>query len=121
MVVVAVTGPGAAVDLANVLPFERELEHVVRVPSTYAAVLASGSSHSLFVDSMEETLVPMPQEEKSTSCTTTVVPLDSKLITPVDPSHVLYASLALILDACYRESDNPLLPQLLQKIDDLLY
>jgi hypothetical protein len=107
-------------DLAKALPFERELEHVVLVPSTYAAVLASGSSHSLFLDSIEETLVPMPQVEKSTSCTTTVVPLDSKLIAPVDPSHVLYASLALILDACYRESNNPLLPELLQKVNDLL-
>jgi hypothetical protein len=123
---VVAVGSGAAMDLAKALPYlggEKGLEHIILVPSTYAAVLASGSSHSLFLDSVEETLVPIPKDDETTTttnCTTTIAPLDSKYIAPVDSSHVLYASLALILDACYRKSDNPHLPGLLQKVSDLL-
>jgi hypothetical protein len=100
------------------------LEHIILDPSTYAVVLASSSSHSLFLDPVEETLVPIPKDDKTTTnncTTTTIVPLDSKYIAPIDnSSHVLYASLALILDACYRKSDNLHLPQLLQTVSDLL-
>jgi hypothetical protein len=120
-------GLGAAMDLAKALHHGEKglsLEHIILDPSTYAVVLASSSSHSLFLDPVEETLVPIPKDDKTTTnncTTTTIVPLDSKYIAPIDnSSHVLYASLALILDACYRKSDNPHLPQLLQTVSDLL-
>lgn len=118
---VVAVGSGAAMDLAKALPFEKEMDHLILVPSTYAAVLASSSSHSLFLDSVEETLVPIPQDNNSrNNTTTTIASLDCKYIAPVDSSSVLYASLALILDACYRKSNNPLLPELLQKANSML-
>jgi hypothetical protein len=128
---VVAVGSGAAMDLAKAMPFERDLEHLILVPSTYAAVLASSSSHSLFLDPVEETLVPSPTiattdtstDTDTTKCTTTIVPLDVHLMAPVvedSSSHVLYASMAIILDACYRKSDHPLLPEMLTKVHDLL-
>jgi hypothetical protein len=124
---VVAVGSGAAMDLAKAMPFERDLEHLILVPSTYAAVLASSSSHSLFLDPVEETLVPSPTmataDTSTGTCTTTIVPLDVHLMAPVvedSSSHVLYASLAIVLDACYRKSDHPLLPEMLTKVHDLL-
>ena len=53
-----------SMDLAKALPLGRDgLEQIILIPSTYSAVLASSTSHSLFLDSAEETLVPLPSED----------------------------------------------------------
>ena len=120
---VVAVGSGAACDLGKALANEKELDNLILIPSTYAAVLASSASHSLFLDPDEETLVPLPKDNDTVGtsvCSTTIAPLDLKYIAPVDSSHVLFASLAILLDAVYRKSENPLLPELRKKLNGLL-
>lgn len=121
---IVAVGSGAAVDLAKALAVEKKdsLEHLILVPSTYASILAAGSTHSLLLDSVEETLVPLPAAggDMTRSCETTVVLLDSKYIAPVDHSHVVNASLAIILDACLRKSQHPLLNEMLTDMHHLI-
>eukprot|EP00980_Cylindrotheca_fusiformis_P012558 scaffold3084_cov144-Cylindrotheca_fusiformis.AAC.6 len=117
---VVAVGSGAAMDLSKALPFQKDLDHVILVPSTSAATMAASSTHSLFLDSVEETLVPFPRAVQESNCRTTVALLESSYIAPAESTHLLYASLALILDACYRKSSNPRLPEIVQGTLSLL-
>jgi hypothetical protein len=116
-------GSGAAIDLAKALSHEDDWDHVILVPATHAAVLACASSHSLFLDPIEEALIPLPKTETKTNATVdnkpptvpVVATLEEKLVAPMDQSSVVYASLAIALDAIYRQSHNPLALELFQK------
>jgi hypothetical protein len=118
---VVAVGSGAAVDLAKALSHEHDWDNVILVPATHAAVMACASSHSLFLDPIEEALIPLPTNintntSVNTNITNTVVAtLEEKLMAPVDTSHVVYASLAIALDAMYRQNHNPLALQVFQK------
>lgn len=117
---IVAVGSGAAMDLAKALAGDKKnaIEQLILVPSTYGAVIASGASHSLLLDTVEETLVPTPGEKPS--FTTVVAPLDLKhtATTGMDhsSSHVLYASLAIVLDAGLRKSHHPLLGDIVQEL-----
>jgi hypothetical protein len=115
-------GSGAAIDLAKALSHEDDWDQVLLVPATHAAVLACASSHSLFLDPIEEALIPLPRTnttvDKHKPMTVPVVAtLEEKLVAPMDDqSHVVvYASLAIALDAIYRQSHNPLALEVFQK------
>ncbi len=103
---IVAVGSGAAMDLAKALARDNkhEIEQVILVPSTYAAMVASGSSHSLLLDPTEETLVPSPGEQNRDMCPITVAPLELKYTAAdtIESSHALHASLAIVLDACLR-------------------
>lgn len=117
---VIAVGSGAAMDLSKVLPFHKDIEHVILVPSTSAAMFAASSSHALFLDRAEETLVPLPGAMQEPNCKITIAPLESNYVAPAESTHVLYASLALILDACYRKSSHPRLSEIVQNATSLL-
>lgn len=133
---VVAVGSGAAIDLAKALQAERSnsLEHVVLVPSTFGAVIASGSSHALFLDGIEETLVPMPKHQNDGNLTAasssvgdgiTVASLldGKKYMESADDLRdidLLYAVSAILLDACYRDSQDPNLPHVIDTAIDLL-
>jgi hypothetical protein len=110
-------GSGAAIDLAKALSHENDWDHVILVPATHAAVMACASTHSLFLDPIEEALIPLPRTNTTVDeKPMTVATLDEKLVAPIDnQSHVVYASLAIALDAIYRQSHNPLALELFQK------
>lgn len=119
-------GSGAAIDLAKALAQDKKdaIDQLILVPSTYASTIASGASHSLFLDSAEETLVPLPnrpgQAFGDNSCPTTVAPLDSKYTAPLDTLHVLFGTLAVALDCYLRQSPLPLLEDVTATLYDLL-
>jgi hypothetical protein len=133
---VVAVGSGAAIDLAKALHAERSnsLERVILVPSTFGAVIASGSSHALFLDGIEETLVPMPKHQNDGNQTslsdvgggiTVASLLDGKryMESATDDLRdidLLYGVSAILLDACYRDSQNPILPLLVDSAIDLL-
>ena len=110
-------GSGVAIDLAKALG--NEVEQVILIPSTYAGILASGTSNSLILDSVEEeTLVP---QASCSPDSLSVCPLDAdKYMAPIDPDVAINASLSIILDACYRESKHPLLERLLSQTQNML-
>ena len=119
---VVAVGSGAAMDLGKALG-HNNLENIILVPSTSAAILAASTSHSLFLDSAEETLVPVPTDTTTittTSTSTTILPLESRMIAPAETSHVLFACLSLVLDACNRRSKHPLLLETKEKVTKLL-
>lgn len=122
---VVAVGSGAAMDLGKALASAISLDQMILVPSTYGAVMASSSSHSLFLNPAEETLVPVPslnsEPQTSDASKKTIAPLDAKLIAPADNSYVLFASLVFLLDACHRKSDNPLLEETLLLIEKYLF
>jgi hypothetical protein len=109
---IVAVGSGTAVDLAKALAIESDWEQVIVVPTSYASMVAAGSSHSLFLDPIEEALVPIPSLDttKTTtgdtpfSGTITVAPLEKKLSAPVDKSHIVYASIAIAVDTIFRDS-----------------
>jgi hypothetical protein len=114
---IVAVGSGAAMDLAKVLAREKKdtIEQLILVPSTFGGVIASGASHSLLLDTVEETLVPSLGEQPS--CPTIVAPLDAKYTASMGhPSHVLYASLAIVLDAGLRKSYHPLVDGMVQDL-----
>ena len=87
---VAAVGSGSAMDLAKSMSLMGDL--ILLMPATPAAVLAAGSSHSLFYDLAEDTLIP-----KERQCHGTVALLHSK----TEPSLLqesMYACLAIALD-----------------------
>lgn len=128
-------GSGAALDLAKALHVKGNHHNkndddlgLILVPATPGAVLVSGTSRSLLLDSTEETLVPYPTTttNESTSSTTTTHKDASVVVLPMDVTHktdndaTLYAAIALILDACYRQSHHPQLSTMIQTATDLL-
>ena len=110
-------GSGAAIDLAKALSHEGDWDNVILVPATHAAVLGCATSHSLFLDPVEEALIPLPRTNTKINTTVPLVAtLEEKLVAPMDhQSHAVYASLAIALDAIYRQSHNPLALELFQK------
>lgn len=117
---VVAVGAGAAMDLSKILPYQRDIEHVILIPSTSAAMMAASTSHSLFLDGAEETLVALPAGKQESKFKTTIALLESNFIAPAQSTHVLYASLAFILDACYRKSANPRLSEIVRNTACLL-
>jgi hypothetical protein len=124
---VVCVGSGAAIDLGKAMVHSnKEIEHLILVPATHAAVLASSCSHSLFLDKVEEAIVILPTSSITMppTTTTTIAPLESKLVSSVDSSHMVYASMAIVLDSFYREGDNSvvavnhLLTKALTALDD---
>jgi Iron-containing alcohol dehydrogenase len=113
---IVAVGSGAAMDLAKALAAadkNHSMEQLLLVPSTNAAMMAAGSSHSLLLDSVEETLIPHP---KTVTCPTTVVPLDPRYTAELDSTVAVYAVVAIVLDAALRKSANPLLPELVSEL-----
>lgn len=107
------------------------------VPATYGAVLASGASHSLLLDSIEEKLVPFPKQKVSEevsvavdsgimdqSTTTFISPLDAtKYMEPRNrqlQSILLHAVATILLDTATQQATHPSLPSLLDTTVDLL-
>lgn len=117
---VVAVGAGAAMDLSKVLPYEKEIEHLMLVPSTSAAMLAASSSHSLFIDSVDETLIPSPTALGSNQTNTHIVSLEHSYVASAELSHVLYGTLAIVLDACYRRSTHALLSDAVQDLSEVL-
>jgi hypothetical protein len=116
---IVAVGSGAAMDLAKALARDEKaaIEQLILVPSTYGGAVASGTSHSLLLDTVEETLIPNPVGEHQPRCPTIVAPLDSKYTASIGPSsHVLYASLAIVFDAGLRKSGHPLLDGMVQDL-----
>lgn len=83
---VAAVGSGSAMDLAKSL----SLEELILMPATPAAVLTAGTSHSLFYDLAEDTLIPRERQRDGT-----VVLMHSKTD---NLQESLYACLAIALD-----------------------
>jgi Iron-containing alcohol dehydrogenase len=113
---IVAVGSGAAMDLAKALAAtdkNHSMEQLLLVPSTNAAMMAAGSSHSLLLDSVEETLIPHP---RLVTCPTTVVPLDPRYTADMDSTVAVYAVAAIVLDAALRKSSNPLLPELVSEL-----
>jgi hypothetical protein len=113
-------GSGAAMDLAKALAATAKndsIEQLILVPSTHAATIAAGTTHSLLLDSIEETLV---LNRSSITCPTTVAPLDPKYTAAMDVNHVVCVAVALILDACLRKSTNPHLEEMISKLHTLV-
>ena len=133
-------GSGAAMDLGKAVQTTLENDEksekktpLILVPTTFSGVLASGSSHSLFLDNEEETLVPFPQrhqaildtsDDGSNSSRATISTLEpEKYMEPMDATkfdQLLYAIAAILLDASLRESSHPSLPVLLQNTTNLI-
>ncbi len=133
-------GSGAAMDLGKAVQATLENDQksekktpLILVPTTFSGVLASGASHSLFLDNEEETLVPFPQshqaivdtvdgsDNSSHAIVSTLEP--EKYMEPIDATKVdelLYAVAAILLDASLRESSHPSLPMLLQNTTNLI-
>lgn len=88
---VAAVGSGSAMDLAKSLP----LEDLILMPVTPGAVLTAGSSHSLFYDFTEDTLLPRERQHKGT-----VALMHSK---SENLQESLYACLAIALDSVFQE------------------
>ena len=109
---IVAVGSGTAVDLAKAMASEAEWEQVILIPTSYASIVAAGSSHSLFIDPVEEALVPIPNLEMknhqdssaSYSGTMTVAPLEDKLSAPVDKYHIVYASIGITVDSIFRNT-----------------
>lgn len=117
---VVAVGGGAAIDLAKVLPHEKDIENLILVPSTSAAMMAANSSHSLFLDRAEETLIPSPTVLGSPQTSTNIISLEPSYVASAELSHVLYATLAITLDACYRKSSHEILPEIVQSLIEVL-
>lgn len=122
---IVAVGSGAAIDLAKALAQDKKesIDQLILVPATYSSTIASGATHSLFLDSVEETLVPIPTAAASDAvgaCPTTIAPLDSNYIAPLDASHVLYGTLAVALDAHLRQSPLPLLEDVTSNLHKLI-
>lgn len=133
-------GSGAAMDLGKAVQATLENDEksekktpLILVPTTFSGVLASGASHSLFLDNEEETLVPFPQshqaivdtgDENDSSSHATISTLEpEKYMEPMDATkfdQLLYAVAAILLDASLRESSHPSLPTLLQNTTNLI-
>lgn len=143
---IVAVGSGAAMDLAKSLIHTRDNTQspfkLILVPSTFCAVLASGMSHSLLLDTIEEQLVPLPREHVDWNTTiveqgdamtyhdtkswssTMVAPLDvHKYIEPLDEAQLntlLQAVAALLLDAAIQDASHPLLPPLIDSTLELI-
>lgn len=133
-------GSGAAMDLGKAVQTTLDNNKksdketpLILVPTTFGGVLASGASHSLFLDNEEETLVPFPQSHQAMEDTiddsnntgrATIATLEpGKYMEPMDATkfdELLYAVAAILLDASLRESSHPSLPMLLQNTTDLI-
>lgn len=109
-------------DLAKLLAKQKSVEQVVLVPCTLGATMAAGASHTLLLDSIEETLVVAPSHTNNESLTRiTTVPLDSNYTAnTVQELTVLQACLAISLDACLRQSPHPNLEVALQELHRIL-
>ncbi|KAG7356081.1 hypothetical protein IV203_000767 [Nitzschia inconspicua] len=122
---IVVVGSGAAMDLGKTLQSKNSTVStpLLLVPATYGAVLASGASHSLLLDSVEEKLVTYPKQSKTVEAswdhhddmqdignvaTTIVAPLDgNKLMEKGDYqclSIILHAIAAILLDTAIQQS-----------------
>ncbi|CAJ1942918.1 unnamed protein product [Cylindrotheca closterium] len=117
---VVAVGSGAAIDLSKVLPHQKEIEHLMLVPSTSAAMLAASSSHSLFLDSVDEALVPFPSALGTPQTNTNIISLEPSYLASAELSHVLFATLAIVLDACYRKSSHPILLEAVRNLVEVL-
>lgn len=141
---IVAVGSGAAMDLAKAVQREHMGEEsseaalfTMMVPATYGAVLASGASHSLLLDSIEEKLVPFPKQKVSEevsvavdsgimdqSTTTFISPLDAtKYMEPRNrqlQSILLHAVATILLDTATQQATHPSLPSLLDTTVDLL-
>jgi hypothetical protein len=106
-------------DLAKALAAEKKgsIEQLILVPSTHAAMIGAGASHSLLLDSVEETLVP---NQTPVICPTIVAPLDLKYTAAMDSTLVVYAALAIVLDAALRKSTNPLMEEMVPELYNLV-
>jgi len=116
---IVAVGSGAAIDLAKTLAAERKdsIEQLLLVPSTHAAMIAAGASHSLLLDSVEETLV---SNQSTVVCSTTVAALDPKYFATVDSTIAFYGVLAIVLDAALRRSTDRLLMEVVSEILELV-
>ncbi|KAL3945538.1 MAG: hypothetical protein SGBAC_000362 [Bacillariaceae sp.] len=113
-------GAGAAIDLSKVLPHEKSIEHLMLVPCTSAAMVAASSSHSLLLDNADETLIPSPSVLGTPQTTTNIISLESSYVASAELSHVLYATLAIVLDAGYRKSSHPILAEVVRNLVQVL-
>ena len=144
---IVAVGGGAALDLAKAILQQQQQENsstttpLLLIPATYGALLASGASHSLLLDSVEEKLVPYPRQSVNTvskleddnnspdsiddfMTTTVVSPLDfNKYMEPMNDekaSLMLRAVTAILLNTGIQKSTNPLFPSLLDKTVQLV-
>ena len=134
-------GSGAAMDLGKAVRATLDdtsdecakKTPLILVPTTYGGVLASGASHSLFLDNDEETLVPLPTSHRAIldssdgacgSSHATISTLEAQTyMEPLDATkfdELIYAVSVILLDAGLRESNHPSLPMLLQNTIDLI-
>eukprot|EP00532_Pseudo-nitzschia_australis_P002236 CAMPEP_0168195440 /NCGR_PEP_ID=MMETSP0139_2-20121125/19849_1 /TAXON_ID=44445 /ORGANISM="Pseudo-nitzschia australis, Strain 10249 10 AB" /LENGTH=400 /DNA_ID=CAMNT_0008119279 /DNA_START=50 /DNA_END=1252 /DNA_ORIENTATION=+ len=129
-------GSGSAIDLAKAVATTVQVDQerktpLILVPTTYSGLVAAGSSHSLFLDGNEDTLVPLPHRHQQIIATAdgsstyaTVSTLDpQKYMENLDEDKfdvLLYAISAILLDAGSRKSTYPSLPTLLQATIDLI-
>lgn len=130
---IVAVGSGAAIDLAKALARDNQhhVEQLILVPSTHAAVIASGASHSLLLDPNEETLVPSPGKDLDDSCpiNVTVTPLEHKYTATLattttdipmrESSQAMYATLAIVLDASLRATNDPHLDDMIQDLQTI--
>ncbi|GAX17089.1 hypothetical protein FisN_5Hh475 [Fistulifera solaris] len=92
---VAAVGSGSAMDLAKSMSWA---EDRILMPATPTAVLVAGSSHSLFYDLAEDTLVPMERKGGGT-----VALMQSKTD---QLEEALYACLAIAIDNLFQGTSN---------------
>ena len=128
-------GSGPAIDLTKAIQTTiiennnnaNSIPRTILIPSTYGGIVASGSSHSLILDSTEETLVPIPSSSTSKAATINtntniidvITPMEAKYMEPLDDNKNninLYACTAIVLDAIYRKSTSPNLPILIDTL-----
>jgi hypothetical protein len=70
---IAAVGTGNAIDLAKAVYTNNDLyDELLLIPTTYGGSIASMSSHSLFYDREEDTLIPQPQPPSSSSMSSSV-------------------------------------------------
>jgi hypothetical protein len=141
---VVAVGSGAAMDLAKAIVKKQQAEQnssnlLLLVPATHGAMLASGASHSLLLDSVEEKLVPIPRgnfdcvatvedcadyDFCNSSTMTMVAPLETnQYMEPMKGerlSNLLQSVATLLLDAGMQKTTNPSLPFLLDSTIQLL-
>ena len=138
-------GSGAAMDLAKAVQAnldsgsgndnddDAKKTPLIMVPTTYGGVLAAGTSHSLFFDGDEETLLPLPESHREILSTSqdAASAHAHAIVSTLDPQKymeeldndtfdvLLYAISAVLLDAGLRKSTHPSLPTLLRDTIDL--
>lgn len=111
-------GSGAAMDLAKSVIANRDDVRGILVPSTYRAILAATSSHSLLWDAASDCLVP--QDAKNDADTTVV--LQPNALAKTESRHAAWACLTIGLDALQRNGGSPevdlVLSSALEALDD---